>query len=167
MDFSHSTRHRSHPRREAPPFWSFKLLHIVCLQVNNSINHFYRREALRGLLAALVRWRQGRAGGTVSGTEWELPAGSSVTTSQLRLSCSHRACTVWRPGCTCRPAQHCLHPAQGNLYVDALRQILLHPVDLFLKLGLSICLCRWRCSFISVAGAKCKPEFLKSLACSL
>lgn len=140
MDSSHSTPHRSHPWRGAPPFWPFKLSHRVCLQANNSINYFYRREALRGLPAALLD--EGKAVQVV-------PSGYRVGAA-CRLLCYHKpAAFILRPQGLYSPCTASTH--SGTLYVDALRQIVLHPADLFVKLPLPSCLCPWRCSF---AGAK-------------
>lgn len=59
-------------------------------------------------------------GKAMAGTRWELPAGSSLTTSWLRLSCSQIICAARdrpesHPACT---AQHRPALAQARFYVD-------------------------------------------------
>lgn len=63
-------------------------------------------------------------GKAIAGTSWELPAGSSLTVSCLRLLCSHIICAAHHrpeshPACA---AQHRPALAQVRFYVD--RQLL-------------------------------------------
>lgn len=71
------------------------------------------------------RWSQGQAGGVITSTGWELPAGSPGTMSWLSSSCSQGAYSAqhglkatmdmaWRPHWMCSPAQDWPVPAEVN-----------------------------------------------------
>lgn len=93
--------HTSCPRR-LPYLSSYRIFQD--LPENNSA-HYFKSQAERmftwELLAALSDKRQGHTSGIIASTEWELPAGSSVTATWPRLPCSERTNTgtaYHRPG---------------------------------------------------------------------